>query len=101
MDDYYYIFLEYILDGNGERETIGIFTNWDDELERWAKTIKENPIVKDLEDFIKKEIHSADISDEERDSLYLRYLEMSLALFDRCVELAKTFARPNYPTVVA
>ncbi len=99
MDEYNNIFLEYVLNSDGlpSDETIETFKNWDLELGRWAETIKKNPIAKDLDDFLKKEIHSTEISDEERDKLYLRYLEMRLALLDRSIELAKTFARPNYP----
>ncbi|MDD5360419.1 MAG: hypothetical protein PHI79_03485 [Sulfurovaceae bacterium] len=85
-----FIFLEIDGDGNQYPE----FQNWDIEFNRWAGTISKNSIIVDLEEFLKTEMHSTSISDEERDKLYARYLEMKLALFDKAVELAKTFARP-------
>lgn len=92
-----YKFLEYTTDENGQKKEI-VFESWDKELERWSNTVSNTPIIKDLETFLKDEMHATTISDEERDRLYAKYLEMKLALFDKVIELAKTFARP---TVVA
>jgi hypothetical protein len=86
-----YLFREVDKDNND----LPSFTNWDDELKRWADTVNTNPVIKELDTFLKEEMHSTSITDEERDKLYARYLEMKLALFDKAVELAKTFTRPS------
>lgn len=78
-----------------DNDDLPSFTNWDNELKRWADTVNTNPVIKELDTFLKEEMHSTSITDEERDKLYARYLEMKLALFDKAVDLAKTFTRPS------
>lgn len=82
----------------GSSENSSCFESWDIEIERWSKTLSENFIIKDLSNFILEEIHSTSISDEEREGLYVKYLELRIGILDKAIELAKLFARPNYPT---
>lgn len=58
-----------------------------------VSSLNDNQFIKDLDNNIKEIIHSACISDEERDRLYNAFLQQKLNLLPMAIDLSKTLLK--------